>query len=761
MLKTERVQAPELAPYLRDRPQEGGFDLAAIVDLVRRQWMIIAGVLALVLAMGAVYVLTAPPRYTAKALMMIDTRRVQPMAENPVLSELNFDTTLVDSQLELLKSDNVAQSVVNDLKLTEDPEFTGNVDSFFGSLFGAIGRLLNGSIDGSDAVSDDRLVRRAMNMLKDGLSVERVKRTYVLEVAFESLSPGKSARIANAVADAYILDQMQGKYEATKRASEWLQERLGELKEEAVKSDRAVQEYRAKNNLVETGGRLISEQQLEKLSNELMQVRNQAAEARARLDRILEINVPDTTDAAVTDALRNQVINPLRQQYLDASRRVADFSARYGPNHQAVIKQQKEMEQIKRAIMDELGRIAEAYKSDFEIARSRAQALQSELDEKIRQTAGTNQAEVALRVLESSAQSYRALYDSFLQRFMSSTQQQSIPTSEARVITPASDGRKTEPRGLMTMAAAGMVGLLGGLGAAFAREQLDRVLKTPRQVEQILGVECLGVLPVISKEELKRQHPAVGPKRALAVSHGRLIEPGNGVERQVVYSPFSRFTETLRGVKVAADMSATTRQDLVIGIISSLPAEGKSTVAANLAQLLTNTGAPTILLDCDLRHPSLSRRLAPKAEIGILELLTGEARLDDVLWHDATTGLVFLPAVLPAPIAHTAEILASAEMERLVAEIRRQYRYVVIDLPPLGPVVDAKAASDLIDTFLLVIEWGRTSPIVINDILASTDFAETKMLGAVLNKANLSALKRLEPYKEAGYYDYYTSRSAG
>jgi succinoglycan biosynthesis transport protein ExoP len=243
-----------------------------------------------------------------------------------------------------------------------------------------------------------------------------------------------------------------------------------------------------------------------------------------------------------------------------------------------------------------------------------------------------------------------------------------------------------------------------------------------------------------------------------ALVRERVISQDLGIARQVILTPFSRFTESVRSIKVAAD---TSNLDLrVIGLISAVPGEGKSTIAVNLAQLAAHAGTRTLLIDADLRQPSLTRQIAPSANQGLLEVLDGSCDLQQAIWRDPVTGLDFLPSYLEAPIAHTSEILASRRMTDLLTQARELYDYVVVDFPPLAPVVDAKAASHLVDGFILVVEWGQTSPEIVVEALGSAEVVQSKLIGAVLNRANPAMLKRIELYKGKNYHRYYGNYGA-
>ena len=195
----------------------------------------------------------------------------------------------------------------------------------------------------------------------------------------------------------------------------------------------------------------------------------------------------------------------------------------------------------------------------------------------------------------------------------------------------------------------------------------------------------------------------------------------------------------------------------VVGIVSALPREGKSTVSANLAYLIAQTGSQVLLIDADLRMSSLTRLIAPAAEQGLLSVLDGGMALSDAIWRDPLTGLEFLPSPTRGRNADTNEIVASSAMERLLAAAREQYDYVIVDLPPLAPVVDAKAIARFLDAFVLVIHWGETSLDILVETLGNAEIIHEKLLGALLNRANLASMTRAEGYKGRSYNSYYSS----
>lgn len=802
------------APASNDTSPEEQY--ASFVAFVRRQSPVIVFVMLLTLGLATVYIFTTPPRYTGEAVMIIDTHKLNLFQQQNSLGfDAPVDTAMVDSQVEILKSENIALSVIKDLHLTDDPEFVGANGGLIGAVFGLVSSVTN--LFGPDEPSSDlALTRRALQHFENALRIKRVGLTYVIDIDYESLSPERAAQIANAIADAYVVDALESKYQSTKRAAVWLQDRLKELRAQATAADRAEVDFKAKNNIVDTGGRLLNEQQLAELNSALVLARAQTAEAKARTDRVQQILQKENQNsrfedtATVTDTLHDDVITRLRQQYLDISARESDWSTRYGHDHLAAVNLRNQMAEIRKSIDDELRRIAETYKSDYEIAKSREDAVQKGLNDIISQSNDTNQAQITLRELDSTAQSYRAMADNFLQQYMMSVQQQSFPITESRLITQATPPlKKSHPRTLLVLAIATVGGMILAFGIGMVRDFSDRVFRTSQQVEGDLQADCIAVVPALKEDAsgdatvsggndgtihrslLKRgvdimcaalakttdtlrvarylserrkfnkeaaNEPVFSARRNDSAFGPRTIVRNKSVLWHVIDSPFSRFTESIRAIKISGDLFGVSKSNKVIALTSSLPNEGKSTIGTSLAQLMAHSGARVILLDCDLRNPVLSRMLAPDANSGLIEVLSGRARLDDVTWTDPTTKLTFLPCVLKSRVAHTSEILASDATKKLFDRLREIYDYVVVDLSPLAPVVDVRATYNLVDSYIFVIEWGRTKIDVVEHALGAARGVYDNLLGVVLNKADINVLNRYESYRGKYYYNQYYAR---
>ena len=740
---------------------------SAAVGFARRRFSAIAFAVLCCLALGSVYLFTATPLFTAHAVLVIDTHKAQAWQTISPLGDMPLDSASVDTQIQIIKSDNVALSVIKDLHLNEDPEFMSPRAGLIGAVMGFVSNGLANAISfilptntPSEPTPELQIEQRGLGTFQSRLDAKRIAVTYAIEIDFTSINPDRAALIANAVADAYVVDALEAKYQTTRRAAIWLQERLKELREQSTIAERAVVDFKAKNNIVDTGGRLMNEQQLAELNSGLIQARASTAEAKARLYRVEQILKAGDLDpaasvtATVTDSLHNEVITKLRQQYLEYDARVSDWTRKYGAGHLAVVNLRNQMQELRRTMFSELQRIAETYKSDYEIAKTREDSVQKSLNQIVSESQTTNEAQIALHNLESSAQTYRALYDNFLQRYMESVQQQTFPISESRLITPATRGGKSAPRSRVILALASLAGILIGVSIGVLREISDRVFRTPAQITDRLQADCIALVPLVKGGNETSSVNTAKSKR----SPRRSIASDKSLHWTMVELPFSRFSEAIRGIKVAADVNNATKANKVIGVTSALPDEGKSTIAVSLTGLINHAGGRAVLVDCDLRNPSLTRRLAPDAKSGLLEVIAGKAAINDVLWRESRTGLALLPAVLKSRLSHTSEILASEATQKIFENLRQTFDYVIVDLSPLAPVVDVRVMTRLIDSFVFVVEWGRTKIDVAEHALSNTPGIHNNLLGVVLNKVNMTAFRRYEGHREGYYFNRYYTR---
>jgi succinoglycan biosynthesis transport protein ExoP len=748
---------PVIGPEIPASPTLGA-QIDIVTGFLRRRYLLILTGLLLSVPVGALYLYITPPSYTASAVMMIEPRK-SPL--EPLVASAMPDGVWIDSQSIALKSLNVASYVVKQLRLADDSEFVRSGVSWFDKLLARIGW----GEDPNPKTEAER-VGAAINAFNNGLDIRRIAQSYMMRIDFHSPNKEQASKIANTVIDAYIFDQLNAKYQANRRAGDWLQERLQALREQSAAAERAVIEFKSKNNIVAAGGALMNEKELSEISAGSVSARVAASDLQNRLERIRAVRKayqqdrPNSAeqDENVSEAMSSGIITGLRTKHLDLMNREADWSARYGKSHAAVVNLRNQIRDIRKSIYDELGRIEETVKSDYGIAKKRQADFDDSLAKLISQSTETNQAQITLFTLDAAAKGYRRLYDNFLQRHTESVQQQTFPITEARQISAASVSKtspKTAQVWMVTILAGGLIGV--GLGAL--REIMDRKFRTREQIQSVLATDCLALVPLLADSSRKRIFAGT---KALTLESGRdekfaIARPMATrdicsipkIMQTVIDAPSCPYVEAIRAIKLTIDLNSQANTKM-IGLTSCQPSEGKSTVAVAMATLIAQSGARVILVDCDLRHSSISRLLTPDASAGFLDVVAGTADLADVVWVDPTTQMEFLP--VGASVSNATEILASRASKSLFDSLQVKYDYVIVDLAPLVANMDVRATAGLIDSYLLVIEWGATKIDAVQYALRNAPAVHANIMGVVLNKVDIAAMSRYDRHGANGYY---------
>lgn len=760
ILPTDRTRLTLSTENQSDHLDGGGVGdiVKFVISFARRQYLVV--IITTLLACGAslLYLRFVPPTYTAQVQVLLGPPRAQFVQQQSFLAEPAFDATQIETQLELLKSKVIATAVLRRLRLADDPEFNGSGASV-GSLLRWVRALIVSPPNPPQSDEEDASSEALIRAFLTRLSVNRVGVSNVINISFNSRTPSRAAEIVNAVANAYVTDQLEAKFEANRRATSWLQERLRDLGEQALTAERGVDAYKAQNNIVSSEGKLLDEQLISQLNSRLAAAQAQTSEATAKLARYESIissssaKPPsiDDLDAIGNDATGSQILTTLRQQYLELARREAELSARVGRDHLAVVNIRNRMREYRGSIVYEVKRLAEISRSDAELAKQRQLDIEKQLSEAVSKSRSITSAELTIRDLESRARGLRSLYENFQQRYMGSTQQETFPISETRVIFPAAPPQtKSKPKTQLVLGVGVIAGLVLGIAFGLLRDVMDGVFRTSSQVESCLELPCLSLVPVLRPPKTLRSPGK--PQQPNADPASRTILNVPPIHRAVVGMPLSRFTEAIRSIKLAIDQNPTKSPNRVIGITSALPNEGKTTIAASLAQLIGHSGKRVIIVDCDLRNPSLTTSMTPKASAGLIEVTNGSRSLEDILWRDPKTNLALLPAVQRGELLHTSEILSTDAICKLFEGLRQAYDYVVVDLPPLTPLVDVRVTAPFIDCYVLVVEWGRTKVEVVQHALHTAPTISDSLIGAVLNKTDIKAMGRYDASRR-DYYD--------
>lgn len=689
-----------------DRSPAEDIDLDALLRTFwrRRVLLVVPALIAVVLALLAVFQI--PPRYTATTLLMLDTRGARVVDLEQVVPGLGADTAVVRSEVEVLRSRAVAEAVVDAEALATDPEFNPALAE----------SLMPSSLMvwlGARTLTPAEARMRTIDAFREALQVSLVDRSLVIAVAVSSRDPEKAARLSAATAGAYLTRQLDLKFEATRKATLWLGSKLETLRAGVTAAEAAVAAYRADHALGQDGDASLAATERGDLTAALVQARADRAEAEARLSRLKAARAAGDLESAPA-VVASPLIQHLGEQEAEVRRRIADLSARYGERHPRMREALAQLDGLRRQVAAEAGKIAAAVDAEARTARAREQALADGLAQLERRRVVEGEAAVRLADLEREAEASRVLYESFLTRMKETTGQQGLETPDARIVSAAAvPVRPSGPRRSLIVGAAGLLGLMLGIVLVYAAERLDRGLRGADDVEDRLGLPLLAAVPATAK----------------------------GADEDTA-------AEEMRSLRTALMLTRAT-PPRVICVTSSLPGEGKTTLALSLARTAAGGGTRVALVDCDLRRPKVARLLGLAERPGLVDVLAGDVPLDDALHH--VDGAL---SVLPGRVLGGAapDLLAGPAMRGLLDALRKTVDLVVLDTPPLLPVADARVLAPLADATVFAVRWEKTPHDVAAEGLRHLERAAVQPVGAVLTQVDL---RRQRSYGYGGAYRYY------
>ncbi len=712
----------------------GGFSPDRLLSALRRRIRLVLSIAVLV-TLGAVLVAMAlPNRYDAVTVIQIDPRKKSISNMDGTISDLKADSATVDSEVEVVRSRAILVRVIDFLGLRQDEEFVG--PSRWQKLAARIGlaklpppaeatprrpaadpdpigSILKGKPPRSGPERDEVAVA-----LSDKLKVTRVRATQLIEVKVSSSDASKAARIANTIAEVYLADQLDQKARAAGLATELLEQKINEMRQQVVAAERKVEVYKAGHGIIDTeGGSTLDEKQLARLMEQTVNARNHTAEARAKYEQAQKLARKGDAGASLGEVLQSNTIRTMKEQLSAAQRREAELSSKYGPNHPEMRKVRAEIAEAQAALEGEMSRLVASYKNEMETAEDRERQLAANLQALKERQLSSKDAGVELKQLEREAQTSKQLFEALLARYKQTAETRGLQLPDARIVEQADAPLYPTSPKRKHIAVIGLIaGILAGMMAAFVAELMTPGLARPEDVEYVLEVAHLSSLPRIAEDAPD------DPMRSA---------------RLVVADPGGTFTEAIRGVRREIDIRRAGRQARVIVVASSLPGEGTSIVASNLAHHYALTGGNVLLIDGDLRRAGLSRQLGGGRGVGLLETLGLGQPVEQAILRDATTGLHFLPANGSAPVRMSSpELLGSPRMSAALDGLRRQFDTIVIDAPPLLPVIDGRILADLADQIVFVMTWRRTPKQMARRALKTLGANSAKILGVVVNEVD-------------------------
>jgi succinoglycan biosynthesis transport protein ExoP len=719
--------SPARVPSLDLSPREPHlYDYLLI--LRKHQWMILSFMLAVV-TIVSVATFRMRPVYVANAKIEIDRENANVL---PFQGSESYDYMMdldnyIETQARILTSETLALQTIRNSGLATNPDFT------------------NGGVP-SEAIATGSLANQRrppeIAAFLGSLSVKRIPNTRLMEVTFESTDPIQAARTLNAHLESYKAQNIQGHYEATTEATNWLQGQLADLKRAVEKSESDRINYERQNQIWGVDDKQnMTTQRLVDLNRELTEGESETLKKRA-LYEYAESGALD----AVPQIRDNGVLVDMQKKRADISLQYNDALNQYGPNFPKVQRLQSQLKEWDDQIAKERKGIVLQLRSDYNEAKARQDLLTQRLDEQKAETNAMSEKMVQYNILKREAEANKTLYEGLLTKLREAGISASLKSSNIRVIDPAMvPSTPSRPAKTRNIALAFLVGLVGGVGLALLREYLDNTVKTPDDIETLARLPSLAVVPAFGGT-------------ASAGKKGTLLKgaSSNGHEKRIElvaqHLPKSQVSEAFRALRTALLLSQPDRPPQVILVTSALPREGKTTAAANLAVTLAQLGDKTVVVDADLRKPGVGRllNLTGGKYAGLSSYLAGASSLDLVtVPHPAIPNLAAIPTG-PLP-PNPADLLSSHRLADAIVELRTKFKFIVIDSPPIMAATDAVILSVQADGVLLVVRSGETPKEAFTrsrDLLVSV---KSHLLGVVLNAVDANAPDYYYSYR---YYPY-------
>jgi succinoglycan biosynthesis transport protein ExoP len=724
-----------------------GLSLDQIRGVFRRHLSLILTVVVVGTALAFLIGSKLTPKYTATAAVVIDSTDAQLL---DVIDQGRgaSENSMVATEIELIISRSLIGRVMADLKLFDDPEFrpavsegdrhvTINLPEPLASVAALLPeswlRAVGAAEDGltpAEAADQANVAEATVERFMTRLEVEQAGGANVIEVAVTSRDAAKAARIANGIAEAYVNAQVERKRRAAGSAASWLADRLTELQHDVEAAEKQAAEFRATNGLFNSGagdGGTLNDQKILDLNRQLVALRADKRAHEAKLNRARASDLE-----ALAEELNSPLIVTLRGEEATLLRQEAELAQTFGPRHPTMINLRAEIAGVRDKIRIEVEHGVRSLADDLATLANQEQIVAQDLEELKQENAREGQAEVRLRELERQAEANRQLYETFLRRYKEAQEQEQIIAPDARIITVAETPAKPVTPGAKVFGLIGFtLSLMFGSLLAFLVEGLDRRVRSGAAIEREFGVNVLGVLPLISGREA-RQRPA----------------------QYIAERPFSGFAEAARSIVTGLRMADQGAASSVLMVTSALPEEGKTTLSISLAAGAANAGLKVLLMDLDLRRPTLEKRVADApVEGGLVDFLNGTLPRERLIQREPKSGIDFV--AVGSPPHNPLELLQSPKLSRLIEGARREYDQIIIDCAPILAVTDARVATRLADRIILATRWRRTGSDAVGGALRVLLGVRAEIAGCVLTAVNMNQYRLYASGEAASYYKRY------
>src|SRR5579871_958871 len=711
--------------------------------LLKRKWMMI-GCFATIFSVGAIASLKTTPVYEASGTIAVNKPDTTLNFQNSTTLSLDyFDPTELDTEVKILQSDLLAMQVIRELNLDRRPEIANQAPP---------SPSAPGDLAPDPLQTDPALASSMIGGFKSALRVSLSPNTRIIEVHYRSADPQMAANVVNTLMQTYVENNFKARFESTMQASDWLSKQLVDLQMKVETSQEKLVRYQKEHEILGADEKQnITMEKLDELNKELTAAESERMDKEATY-RLVESGDPEAianSVAAAEDSGAGQTGTPLlgtlRTKEADLKIQAAELNTQFGPSYPKLSILNNQLKEVDSQIQAEMKKIVSKVRGQYTTALQRENMLRDALEKQKQEANKLNESAIQYTLLKRDVDTNRQLYEGLLQKMKEASVSAGLKSNNFRIVDsahpPTGPIEPNVPRNLMF---AIVLGLASGVCLAFLLEGLDNTVRTTEQAQIISGLPSLGMIPLGSKSA--REGP--NPKRLVIATSKEAVELVTQVR------PQSQMAESYRALRTSLLLSNLGAPPKVIMITSALPQEGKTTTSINCAVVLAQKGIRVLLIDADLRRPSIHKTLGMGPRSGLSNVLTGSADLQQAITRSPVLpNLSILPAGTPPP--NPAELLASSNMRDVLEELRGQYDHIVVDTPPTLSVTDAVVLSPRADAIVLVIRSGQTTKQALRrsrDILMQVN---AKVSGVLLNAVDLSSPDYYYYYEYQGKYSRY------
>ncbi|HVA12428.1 MAG TPA: AAA family ATPase [Stellaceae bacterium] len=679
-----------------------------------------------------------PRTYYAEGSVLVQPSRGNPASVDQNQAGQPLDTSAVDTEVEMLKSRALSETVIEKLGLLSDPEFNPPTTKWHVAFSGQWPFILVSSIK-TDGLSTEQAVNRTVDAVQHRTFVRRVGLTDVVHVGFSSRDPSKAQKIANGVIDAYLARQVTEKVKFVAQANEELDASVDKLRENALTTAASAEQYKNAHSILSPEGASMLEGEISSLDQQIAQAHANRVAKEAQLTAAMAMGRRGSAGADLPEALSSDTIRELRKQEAELGAQVAQLSAQFKPDYPEAKRAQAQLNDVRGAIRRELNRIHSSLTADARAAEQREASLIASRSQAENQLSTNNAARVALVALELRAEAAKKTYEGYLNRAGDVAAARSLQQADATVNYQAAVSvGSVSPNMRLAEAGAAMLALLGAALVILLPEFWSRRLRSSTDIEHWVGMPLAAALPDIA-----------------SIAHARRLGGAAAPARYLSAEPFTAFAEAFRNLRAFLVMSDPSEPSKIIAVTSAVPREGKSVTSLCLAHILAQSGASVALVDCDVRRRGVTELVsgASDARVGIVEVIEKGLPLSEALIRDPKSGVWVLPVAGNQPTPR--DLFGKKEGDRLFRKLAEQFDYVVLDTPPLLGVADARILATKADKVLFVVHWNKTPASAVQAAADILQDCGAKVAGAILARVNVRQQARYGYGDSSDYFRAY------